>query len=85
MAGRLIDDLVRNVLPVDLVLPAALLKSADGGIAASAVAGAITDLRYCGVTERGAGRFRAVIRTGSPFGDRAAPSALAGEEGVGRV
>ena len=81
VAGSLIDDLVRRVLPVDLVLPSAMLKSADGGVAESPVAVAITDLRYCGVTDRGVGRFRAVMRIGNSFGEGAMPSTLAGDEG----
>ena len=83
MAGRLIDDMVRGLLPLDLVLPGATQKSADGSVTESAVGAALTDLRYCGVTDRGAGRFRAVIRMAGAFGGGTvpSPSALAGDEG----
>lgn len=83
MAGRLIDDVVRGLLPLDLVLPGATQKSADGGVTESAVGAALTDLRYCGVTDRGAGRFRAVIRMAGPSGGGTvpSPSVLTGDEG----
>jgi hypothetical protein len=80
VAAPLIDDLMRGLLPIDLVLPASIAGSADGGVSSSQTAALLTELRYCGVTDKGLGRFRAVIRAGG-FGGDAAPSVLMGDDG----
>jgi hypothetical protein len=56
VAGTLIDEVVRDLLPV--ALPAL------AGTAAGDLPPSLTELRYCGATEKGAGRFRAVILLG---------------------
>lgn len=63
VAGALIDDVVRGLLPVILPEPSAGTGGADGARPMAF----LSELRYCGVTEKGAGRFRAVIRQGSPY------------------
>lgn len=78
VAAALIDGVVRELLPVDLVLPGPVGGSGDGGVPQLSIAAMLTELRYCGATDRGVGRFRAVIRWG-PGADRASP-VLAGDD-----
>lgn len=80
VAAPLIDQLVRGLLPMDLVLPGPVGGgSADGGVAQTSMAAVLTELRYCGATDRGAGRFRAVVRWGSLAGG--ASDLLLGDDG----
>ena len=58
----LLDETVRRLLPVTLNLPAPTGPPADGGVAPSAVPATLVELRYCGPTPQGAGKFRAAIR-----------------------
>jgi hypothetical protein len=58
----LLDETVRRLLPVTLSLPAPAGPAADGGVAPSAVPATLVELRYCGPTAQGTGKFRAAIR-----------------------
>jgi hypothetical protein len=58
VSAVLLDEIVRDMLPVNIVLPR---SQSDPG-ANGAMPLALTELRYCGVTDKGAGKFRAVIR-----------------------
>jgi hypothetical protein len=68
VAGALVDDVVRSLLPVMLPGPGAG-PGKDGAAPSAAI---LTEIRYCGATDKGAGLFRAVIRqtaldSGAPF------------------
>ncbi|MES1207667.1 MAG: hypothetical protein ABUS79_17150 [Pseudomonadota bacterium] len=80
-AASLIDDVVRGLLPLDVVLPGPIVAP-DAGVGQSAVAASITELRYCGATDKGAGRFRAVLRWGATAGaGSSSPTTLGGDDG----
>lgn len=74
----LIDDVVARLLPLDVVVPGEPGAAPDGGSDGTPQPAQVTELRYCGVTEKGTGRFRAVLRWGA-FG--AAQPALSGSDG----
>lgn len=61
----LLDEVVANLLPIDVVLPGSLGAPPDAGSDGVAQAALLTELRYCGPTDKGTGRFRAVVRWGS--------------------
>ena len=68
VAGALIDDVVRSLLPVTLPGPAGG-PGKDGATPPTAI---LTEMKYCGATDKGAGLFRVVIRqagfdSGAPF------------------
>jgi len=82
LVTALIDDTLKGLLPFTFNLPAPTGPAADGGVAPAFVPATLLGLRYCGVTEQGAGRFRAVIRlAGIPAGggEAGAPAPLFGE------
>lgn len=82
VTAALIDDVVRGALPLEIFLPASPPAGTAVGDAQTPVPATITELRYCGVSGEGAGRFRAVIRWGE--GGPAVggtPPWLAGEAG----
>lgn len=58
VAGALLDDVVRGLLPV--MLPGSAGGSGKAG--GTSPAAMLTEMKYCGATEKGAGRFRGVIR-----------------------
>jgi hypothetical protein len=58
ISAALIDEEIRAFLPATLALPRALAELGEEGARTIAIA----ELKYCGATEKGAGRFRAVIR-----------------------
>lgn len=79
VSAALIDEVVRGLLPIDVVLPGPMSGGADGGAGPAPVPALLTEVRYCGATDKGAGRFRAVIRWGSP--GPSSPPVLAGDDG----
>src|SRR3954470_10168571 len=62
LVTALLDDTLKGLLPFTFNLPASTGPATDGGVAPAFVPATLLGLRYCGVTEQGAGRFRAVIR-----------------------
>ena len=58
ISAALLDAEVRALVPATLALPRALAELGEEGARMMT----LTELRYCGATEKGAGRFRAVIR-----------------------
>jgi hypothetical protein len=74
VAGPLVDDVVRSLLPAMLPGPTA----GPDMNAAARPAAMLTEMKYCGATDKGAGRFRAVIRQGAL--DSGAPFLLATRE-----
>jgi len=62
LVTALVDDTLKGLLPFTFNLPAPTGPAADGGVTPAFVPATLLGLRYCGVTEQGAGRFRAVIR-----------------------
>jgi len=68
LVTALVDDTLKGLLPFTFNLPASTGPGTDGGVAPAFVPATLLGLRYCGVTEQGAGRFRAVIRlAGTPI------------------
>jgi hypothetical protein len=61
IAAALIDEEIRALLPATLALPRSLAELGEEGARTIVLA----ELRYCGATEKGAGRFRAVLRQAS--------------------
>jgi hypothetical protein len=61
IAAALIDEEIRAFLPATVPLPRSLAELGEEGARTIALA----ELRYCGATERAAGRFRAVLRQAS--------------------
>ena len=59
VSATLIDEEIHAFLPATLALPRALAELGEEGARTITIA----ELKYCGATERGAGRFRAVIRS----------------------
>src|SRR3954468_13701776 len=67
LVTALVDDTLKGLLPFTFNLPSSTGPATDGGVAPAFVPATLLGLRYCGVTEQGAGRFRAVIRlAGTP-------------------
>lgn len=62
ITSALVDETVRRLLPLTLNLPAPTGPAGDGGLAPSTVPATLAELRYCGPTGQGAGKFRAAIR-----------------------
>jgi hypothetical protein len=58
ISATLVDDELRSLLPATLALPRALAELDEEGARTLTFA----ELKYCGATEKGAGRLRAVIR-----------------------
>ena len=56
--AALVDEELRALLPATLALPRTLAELGEEGARTVTLA----ELKYCGVTEKGVGRFRAVIR-----------------------
>ncbi|HEY8925969.1 MAG TPA: hypothetical protein VIU64_16405 [Polyangia bacterium] len=82
LVTALVDETLKGILPFTFNLPAPTGPGADGGVTAAFVPATLFGLRYCGVTEQGAGRFRAVIRlAGIPAaaGDTGALAPILGE------
>jgi hypothetical protein len=77
-SAALIDEVVARLLPLDVVLPVEPGATPDAGSDGTPQPAQVTELRYCGATDKGTGRFRAVLRWGA-FG--AAQPALAGSDG----
>ena len=67
ISAALLDEEIRTLLPARLALPRALAELAEEGATTMTLA----ELRYCGATEKGAGRFRAVIRPNAAGGAQA--------------
>ena len=65
VSTALIDEVVAGLLPLDVVLPAQPGTAPDAGSDGTSQAALITELRYCGATDKGTGRFRAVLRWGA--------------------
>jgi hypothetical protein len=63
VASGFLDEVLRAVLPARLDLPRALADAAFNGAGAGAGArtASLAELKFCGVAENGAGRFRAVV------------------------
>jgi hypothetical protein len=61
----LLDEVVAHLLPIDVVLPGSVGAPPDAGTEGVSQAALLTELRYCGATDKGTGRFRAVVRWGS--------------------
>jgi hypothetical protein len=57
VASAFLDEVIRGVLPARLDLPRALADAAFAGARTASLA----ELKFCGVGEDGAGRFRAVL------------------------
>ena len=58
ISAALLDEEIRALLPATLPLPRTLAELGDEGARTMTLA----ELKYCGVADKGAGRFRAVIR-----------------------
>jgi len=58
ISAALLDEEIRAFLPATLALPRTLAELGEEGARTITLA----ELKYCGATEKGAGRFRAVIR-----------------------
>lgn len=65
VATALLDETVARHLPLEVVWPALQGSSPDAGVEGPPQAALLTELRYCGPTERGSGRLRAVVRWGA--------------------
>jgi hypothetical protein len=61
ISAALVDEQIRALLPATLPLPRALAELGDEGAKTVTLA----ELKYCGASEKGAGRFRAVTRQGA--------------------
>ena len=64
-SAALLDEVVANLLPIDVVLPGPPGSPPDAGSDGASQAAVLTELRYCGATDKGTGRFRAVVRWGT--------------------
>lgn len=80
VSTALLDDVVARVLPIEVILPAQPGGAPDAGSDGTQQPALVTELRYCGATERGAGRFRAVFRWGA-VGVTAGQSILSSSDG----
>ena len=78
VTASLIDDVVARLLPIEVILPAHPGATPDAGSDGTQQPALVTELRYCGITDKGTGRFRAVLRWG-PLG--AGRSILSGGDG----
>jgi hypothetical protein len=78
VAAALIDEVLARSVPFEVVLPAPPGAAPDAGSDGTQLPALVTELRYCGVTEKGTGRFRAVLRWGA-LG--AGQSILSGSDG----
>ena len=58
LSASLLDEVIHGFLPATLALPRNLADLGDDGARTVILA----ELRYCGASEKGAGRFRAVLR-----------------------
>ena len=82
IATSLVDEALKEHLPLALSLPAPGGPAADGGVVPTMVPASLVELRYCGPTGQGAGRFRAAIRiAGIPAG--AVPTERSGGSLIG--
>jgi len=76
LVTALVDETLKGLLPFTFNLPAPTGPAADGGVTPAFVPATLLGLRYCGVTDQGGGRFRAVIRLAG------IPAAAGGETGA---
>jgi hypothetical protein len=74
VSSALLDETVQGLLPTIVRLPPAGEPSASN----RPTLATMTEIRYCGSTDKGAGRLRAVLRLESPAGE---PAFLLGKSG----